>query len=97
MFKSRPVYGSGVFFSEKRQRALGVGRTTLGTPRTNHQEILKPVTNLPPLDPHKRELGLHLNQPDSNSTGTMASPSEGCHGVAQTLLFVKKMHEGYAN
>jgi hypothetical protein len=51
---------------------------------------LKPVTSLPPSDPRERELGLHLNQPDCNSTGTMARPSEGCHGIAQTLLFAKK-------
>jgi hypothetical protein len=34
MFKSRPVYGLGVF-SKKRQWALGDGRTTPGTPQTN--------------------------------------------------------------
>jgi hypothetical protein len=97
MFKSRLVYGSGVFLKKKRQRALEDGRTTPGTPRTNHQEILKPVTSLPPSDPRERESGLHLNQPDCNSMGTTARPSEGSHGVAQTLLFVEKMNEGYAN
>jgi hypothetical protein len=96
MFKSRPVYGSGVFL-KKRQRALEDGRTTPRTPRTNRQEILKPVTSLPPSDPHEREPGLHLNQHDCNSMGTMARPSEGSRGVAQTLLFAEKMHEGYAN
>jgi hypothetical protein len=32
MFKSRSVYGLGVFFSKKRQQALGVGRTNPGNP-----------------------------------------------------------------
>jgi hypothetical protein len=27
----------------------------------------------------------------------MARPNEGSRGVAQTLLFAEKMHEGYAN
>jgi hypothetical protein len=83
------------FFSEKRQRALGNSRTTPGTPRTNRREILKPVTSLPPSDPREREPGLHLNRPDCNSTDTTARPSEGSHGVAQTLLFAERMREGY--
>jgi hypothetical protein len=96
MFKSRPVYGSWVFF-QKRQWALEVGRTTPGTPRANHQEFFKPVTSLPPPHPHERELGLHLNRPDCNSMGTTTRPREGCRGIIQTILFAKKMPEGYAN
>jgi hypothetical protein len=95
MFKSRPVYGLGVFFP-KRQRALRDGRTTPGTPRTNRLEILKLVTSLPSSNPREREPGLHLNRPDCNSTGT-ARPSEGSCGFVQTLLFAEKMHVGYAN
>jgi hypothetical protein len=49
------------FFFQKRQRALGVGRTTPGTPRTNRQKFLKLITSLPPSDHREWELGLHLN------------------------------------
>jgi hypothetical protein len=90
MFKSRPVYDSGVFFSKKRQRALGDGRTTSGTPRTNRREILKLVTSLPPSDPREREPELHLNRPDCNSTGTTTRPSEGSRGVAQPSSLWKR-------
>jgi hypothetical protein len=78
------------FFFRKMQRALGDSRTSPGTPQTNRRKILKPVTSLPPSDPHEREPGLHLNRPDCNSTGTTTRPSKGSHGIAQPSSLRKR-------